>query len=55
MVANPLGIKSFEPKVGSSTVAMPGFDMRVLTDEGEELPRGELGNLVIKLPLPPRY
>jgi len=55
IVANPLGIKSFEPKTGSSTVAMPGYDIRVLDDEGVELPRGELGNIVLKLPLPPAF
>jgi len=32
---------------------MPGYDLRVVSDEGEELSRGELGNVVIKLPLPP--
>ena len=40
-------------KYGSPTVAMPGYDLQVLSDEGQELPRGELGNVVVKLPLPP--
>lgn len=46
IVANPLGLKSFEPKVGSASVAMPGYDIRILSDEGEELPRGELGECI---------
>jgi hypothetical protein len=47
------GLKWSAPKPGSATYSMPGFDIRVLSDEGHELPRGELGNICIKLPLPP--
>ena len=32
---------------------MPGYDVRVLDEEGEDMPRGELGNIVIRLPMPP--
>ncbi len=32
---------------------VPGFDVRVLADDGVELPRGATGHLVLKLPLPP--
>ena len=32
---------------------MPGYDVRVLGDAGEELPAGETGHVVVKLPLPP--
>ena len=32
---------------------MPGYDVRVLDDAGHEVPRGTLGNVVVKLPLPP--
>ena len=34
-------------------MALPGFDIRVFDEGGKELPRGELGAIVIKLPLPP--
>ena len=34
-------------------MALPGFDIRVVDEGGKELPRGELGAIVIKLPLPP--
>jgi propionyl-CoA synthetase len=34
-------------------VPVPGYDVRVLTDEGSEARAGETGNIVIKLPLPP--
>ena len=39
-------------KPGSPTVAMPGYDVRIL-EEGDEMPDGEMGNIVIKLPMPP--
>lgn len=53
MVGNPMGIEEMPVKLGSPTVPMPGFDIRILSDEGEELPAGELGAIVIKLPLAP--
>ena len=53
MAANPMGIEVLPVKAGSPTVAVPGYDIRVLDDEGRELPRGETGNIVVKLPLPP--
>ncbi len=53
IAGNPVGIELMPIKYGSPTVAMPGYDIRVVSDEGEELPRDELGNVVVKLPLPP--
>ena len=53
MVANPAGIEALPVKVGSPTVAMPGYDVRILSPDGEEMPTGELGAIAIKLPLPP--
>ena len=32
---------------------MPGYDIQVLSDEGEQVSAGTLGNIVVKLPLPP--
>jgi len=32
---------------------MPGYDVRAVDDAAKELPRGTMGSLVIKLPLPP--
>jgi propionyl-CoA synthetase len=48
-----MGIEALPVKAGSPTVAVPGYDIRVLDDEGNEVARGESGNIVIKLPLPP--
>ena len=53
IVGNPLGIELMPVKHGSPTVPMPGYDVRVLDDEGHPAPTGKLGNIVIKLPLPP--
>jgi propionyl-CoA synthetase len=53
IAANPLGIEPMEVKPGSPTVAMPGYDVRILNEDGEEMEDGEMGNIVIKLPLPP--
>ncbi len=53
MAANPMGVEQLEVKAGSPTVAVPGYDIRVLDDEGMEVPRGQSGNIMVKLPLPP--
>ncbi|MEE4294534.1 MAG: propionyl-CoA synthetase [Xanthomonadales bacterium] len=53
MAANPVGIEFMEVKAGSPTVAVPGYDIRVLDDHGVEVEAGESGNIVCKLPLPP--
>jgi propionyl-CoA synthetase len=53
MAANPMGIEPLEVKAGSPTVSMPGYDICVLDDEGTELPRGQYGNILVRLPLPP--
>lgn len=53
MAANPMGIEALTIKAGSPTVAVPGYDIRVLDEAGDELPAGESGNIVVKLPLPP--
>ncbi len=51
--ANPMGIEHLPVKAGSATVPMPGWDVRILDDAGEEVPAGTIGNVVVKLPLPP--
>lgn len=52
-IANCRGIEPMPVKPGSASVAVPGFELRVLDADGAEMPRGEIGNLAIKLPLPP--
>ncbi|RLA75554.1 MAG: propionyl-CoA synthetase [Epsilonproteobacteria bacterium] len=53
IVANPIGLEPMEVKPGSPTKAMPGFNLQVLDADGKECEAGTLGNLVLKLPLPP--
>ena len=50
---NPVGLGMLPVKYGSPGVPMPGYDMQVLDDAGHPVPRGTLGNVVVKLPLPP--
>ncbi|KAI9167694.1 acyl-CoA synthetase [Paramyrothecium foliicola] len=40
-------------KPGSAGKAMPGFDVRVVNDEGDEIPKGTMGNIVLGMPLAP--
>ena len=50
---NCTGIESFPVKYGSAFKPVPGYDLKVLNKEGKELERGKMGDIVIKLPLPP--
>ena len=51
--ANCLGIEHLPVKRGSPTKPAPGMDVRVVDEQNEEVKRGNIGALVIKLPLPP--
>jgi len=53
IAGNPVGLGALEVKLGSPTVAMPGYDIQVLDDAGHPVEAGTLGNIVVKLPLPP--
>ena len=53
IAANCLGIERLPVVPGSPTRAAPGWDLRVLDSGGAELPAGETGALVVKLPMPP--
>ncbi|WP_299301341.1 propionyl-CoA synthetase [uncultured Litoreibacter sp.] len=53
IAGNPWGIEKMPVKIGSPTVAMPGYDVQILDEGGNEMPAGELGAIAIKLPLPP--
>ena len=53
IASNPWGIEKLPIKLGSPTVAMPGYDIQILDEFGKELPNGNLGSIAIKLPLPP--
>ncbi len=51
--ANCMGLHQFPVKYGSPTKAVPGWDVRVVDEAAKEMKRGEIGALVVKLPLPP--
>ncbi len=53
IAANPIGIENMPIKKGSPTVAMPGYEIKVLDLQGQEVKRNDLGAICIKLPLPP--
>ena len=53
MSQNPVGLGLLPVKYGSPGVPMPGYDIRVLDDDRQPVPPGTLGNVVVKLPLPP--
>ena len=53
IAGNPVGLGQLPVKHGSPTVAMPGYDVRVVDEQCKELPAGTMGSIVIKLPLPP--
>ena len=53
IAGNPAGIEALPVKIGSPTVAMPGYDVQILDDGGHPMPAGELGAIAVKLPLPP--
>ena len=54
VVGDPVGLGPVLPiKYGSSTVPLPGWDLDVLDDQGRAVPHNTMGNLVLRLPLPP--
>ncbi|MEL6572357.1 MAG: propionyl-CoA synthetase [Pseudomonadota bacterium] len=53
IAGNPAGLEALPVKIGSPTVAMPGYDVQILDEAGHPMPKGELGAIAVKLPLPP--
>ena len=53
IAGNPLGIEKLPVKIGSPSVAMPGYDVQILDEAGHPVAPGTLGAIAIKLPLPP--
>jgi propionyl-CoA synthetase len=51
--ANPVGIERLPVKPGSAGVPMPGYDVRVLDQASLETATGDIGSIVVRLPLPP--
>ncbi len=51
--ANCMGLHQFPVKYGSPTKPVPGWDVRVVDEGAKEVAPGQIGALVVKLPLPP--
>ena len=52
IVGNPFGLGMIPIKPGSGGIPLPGVELDVVTMQGEPVPRGEKGILVIKRPFP---
>ncbi len=53
IAANCRGIELLPIKPGSPTKPCPGYNLKILDNDGKELPAGSEGSIVAKLPLPP--
>ena len=53
IVSNLRGLEPMPIKPGSPTVPVPGYDVRVVDSDGHDIPAGQDGAIVIRLPLPP--
>lgn len=53
IVANPLGLEQLPVKPGSASKPVPGYDVRVVDFLNAEVRPDEIGDIVLKLPLPP--
>lgn len=53
VACNPRGLEPLPIKPGSVAVAAPGFDIRVLDHKGQSVAPGTVGDLALRLPLPP--
>jgi propionyl-CoA synthetase len=53
MAANCLGIERLPVVPGSPTRPVPGWDVRVVDNDGNDRAPGEIGAIVVRLPMPP--
>jgi propionyl-CoA synthetase len=53
IAGNPMGLGMLPVKHGSPTVAMPGYDVRIVDEQCKEVATGAMGSIVVRLPLPP--
>jgi propionyl-CoA synthetase len=51
--ANPMGLEPLPVKPGSAGVPVPGYDVRILGEDGQEVAPGTIGAICMRLPLPP--
>ncbi len=53
IAANCMGIEQLPVKPGSPSKSVPGYDVRVLDSNGDDVTPGDIGSIMIKLPMPP--
>jgi propionyl-CoA synthetase len=53
VAADPIGLEKLPTKPGSPTKPIPGYDVRIMDDQGNAAAPGMTGQIVIGLPLPP--
>ncbi|MCP4041082.1 MAG: propionyl-CoA synthetase, partial [Gammaproteobacteria bacterium] len=53
IASNCMGIEQLPVRPGSPTVSVPGYDVQVLNQQGEQVTPGDIGSIMIKLPMPP--
>ena len=51
--ANCTGIETLKTKYGSACKPVPGYDVQILKSDGKKAEPNEMGDIVVKLPLPP--
>lgn len=53
VASDPMGLEVFDARAGSASFPIPGFQVEIISPEGEPMKNGEEGDVVIRLPLPP--
>jgi propionyl-CoA synthetase len=53
IAANLRGLEPLPTKAGSPSVPVPGYDVHIVGPDGADVPPGQTGEIVIRLPLPP--
>jgi propionyl-CoA synthetase len=53
IAGNPAGLGLLPVKPGSATVPLPGYDLKAVDSAANPVETGQMGSLVVKLPLPP--
>jgi propionyl-CoA synthetase len=53
IAANCVGLGMLPVKPGSPTKPVSGYDVRVLSEDNQEMAPGQIGSIAIRLPLPP--
>ena len=52
---NYLNLSEFKTKPGSATRPVPGHVIKIFSEENKELPTGQVGKVVSRLPCPPSF